>query len=486
MATNDHDVARPSSTSDDRSRFHAIADQVPEPLWIARSDGWTTWCNRRWVEFTGLDRADLLGYGWHGAIHPEDLEWMPERWHDALQQGGGYEAAFRVRHASGDYRWLLSRAAPITAPGFQDEWFGTCIDVTELRVEQDRSAALVEYLEGVFENSRDAMFMVDDDRRYVAVNTAAQHMLGVSPDEVLGAQLGDLSDQPAEAIDAAWKVLMERGTLRADWSFHQRAGEPPVTLDAVATSNVQPGRHLVTLRDVTEDRRAREELAARETRLRFLLDEMDRIREDERRRISGDIHDYSLQHVIAAQMTLEHAAGLDGAAQADARRRAQALLEDAVSSTRRILQGLTPLHTEHQSLGDAISTQVHEAQEEQATLITCDVELPVQVGEELQLVALRVVREAVINACKHADADEIRVTGRIKGDRALVSVVDDGRGFDPSASRESAATEGMGLALMRERVRAIAGEMTISSAAEVGTTVLLEFPLPADAGGPAA
>jgi len=90
---------------------------------------------------------------------------------------------------------------------------------------------------------------------------------------------------------------------------------------------------------------------------------------------------------------------------------------------------------------------------------------------EIQLI--RVIQEALSNVRKHAGAERARVRLRREGGRALVSVEDDGRGFDPTAAPASGH---FGLATMRERTQIVGGELSVESAPGQGTRVVVSLP----------
>ena len=87
-----------------------------------------------------------------------------------------------------------------------------------------------------------------------------------------------------------------------------------------------------------------------------------------------------------------------------------------------------------------------------------------------EIAVFRIVQEALHNALRHAEAGEVRVEVRRRGHRLLLTVADDGRGFDPRAAR------GLGLASMRERADAVDADLTVESAPGSGTRVRLEVP----------
>ncbi|WP_252181492.1 sensor histidine kinase, partial [Geobacillus thermoleovorans] len=103
----------------------------------------------------------------------------------------------------------------------------------------------------------------------------------------------------------------------------------------------------------------------------------------------------------------------------------------------------------------------------------------VHIGEEIRLpsrmeaAVFRLVQESVQNALKHAEARHIDVKMEVTCHHLLVSVKDDGKGFDPSVKKENA----FGLIGMRERVELLGGTLDIRSKIGSGTTVFIRVPL---------
>ena len=94
--------------------------------------------------------------------------------------------------------------------------------------------------------------------------------------------------------------------------------------------------------------------------------------------------------------------------------------------------------------------------------------------EAVKLALFRLVQEALQNALRHANAEELTVTLTREGDVALLRVEDDGRGFD----RDAAGWKpGLGLASMRERVHLLGGQFTILSVPGRGTVISASLPL---------
>lgn len=114
-------------------RFEAIANSVDQMIWSTRADGFHDYYNERWYEFTGVPGGSTDGERWNDMFHPGDQDRAWERWRHSLDTGEPYHIEYRLRHHSGEYRWVLGRAQCVReASGAITRWFGTCTDIQEL------------------------------------------------------------------------------------------------------------------------------------------------------------------------------------------------------------------------------------------------------------------------------------------------------------------------------------------------------------------
>ena len=127
--------------------------------------------------------------------------------------------------------------------------------MAELEAARMRSDAA---FRAVFEVALDAMLIADDSGRCLDVNPAACALFGTSRDELLAGGAVELGAD-REAATRAWTELIAGGTWRGEWQLRRADGEARA-VEAHARANILPGQHLAILRDVTDERRAREEL----------------------------------------------------------------------------------------------------------------------------------------------------------------------------------------------------------------------------------
>src|SRR5262249_3846774 len=119
-------------TNEAASLYRLIADSIPHMVWVARADGGLDFFNRRCHEYSGLDHAELAGWGWKCVIHPDDWDRCLAAWTRALQTGERYDIEYRSRRRDGVYRWHHGTAVPLRdAAGHPLRWFGTCTDIED-------------------------------------------------------------------------------------------------------------------------------------------------------------------------------------------------------------------------------------------------------------------------------------------------------------------------------------------------------------------
>jgi PAS domain S-box-containing protein len=124
-------------------QFRAMADLLPQLVWLTDRHGGTIWYNRRWHEFTGATLEEMEGWGWTTAVHPDHAARVTEGFRRAWDAGADWEDTYPLRRFDGEYRWFLSRAAPLrNAEGRLIRWFGTNTDITD-RIEAERLQELL-------------------------------------------------------------------------------------------------------------------------------------------------------------------------------------------------------------------------------------------------------------------------------------------------------------------------------------------------------
>ncbi|WP_176556194.1 PAS domain-containing protein [Rubellimicrobium rubrum] len=138
------EIAARAALAESEAKFRTIANAMPQMVWSTRPDGYHDFYNDRWYEFTGVPAGSTDGEGWNDMFHPSDQEQARARWSHSLTTGEPYEIEYRLRHRSGQYRWVLGRALPVRdEAGRIVRWMGTCTDIEDQkRIEAELAEAL--------------------------------------------------------------------------------------------------------------------------------------------------------------------------------------------------------------------------------------------------------------------------------------------------------------------------------------------------------
>jgi two-component system sensor histidine kinase UhpB len=237
-------------------------------------------------------------------------------------------------------------------------------------------------------------------------------------------------------------------------------------------------------RDVTELRRAMDELGAARERLQGLSRRLLEVQESERKSLARELHDDIGQTLTALKLNLEALQrGRDGAANG-------ARVQEALETTRHTLErvrqlslSLRPLQLDDLGLAAALRSHL----DRQAALggFAPHPEIqdfPARLPPEVETACFRVAQEAVNNIVRHARAQNVWLQLALDAGRLSLTVRDDGAGFDvEAAQRRAALGESLGVVSMSERAALARGTLRIESAPGMGTTVVAAFPLAQEA-----
>ncbi|MEJ2696184.1 MAG: PAS domain S-box protein [Candidatus Sulfobium sp.] len=115
-------------------QFRTVADAIPQLCWTADADGYITWYNKRWYEYTGTTPEQMEGWGWQMVHDPEVLPEVMEKWKESIASGEPFEMEFPIRGADGIFRTFLTRILPLKdTSGRVLKWFGTNTDISTLK-----------------------------------------------------------------------------------------------------------------------------------------------------------------------------------------------------------------------------------------------------------------------------------------------------------------------------------------------------------------
>jgi PAS domain S-box-containing protein len=332
-----------------------------------------------------------------------------------------------------------------------------------MRVREARHAAILE-------SSLDCIITIDDRGRVLEFNSAAEETFGFRAEEAIGREMAELIVPPQlrDQHRAGFARYLHTGEARILGSRLEITGvradgsEFPVELTITRIRLDGPPVFTGYLRDITERRRAEEELRASRVRLVGAQDA-------ERRRLERNLHDGAQQRLVSLALTLrlarEQISEPDGEG-LELLDRAGEELSLALEELRELARGIHPAVLSERGLGPALDGVVARAPVPVEVTALPDSRLP----EPVEAAAYYVICEALVNVARYANASRATVSVSSVDGRALVEVSDDGVGGADAA-------KGTGLRGLADRVEALGGRLELESKPQGGTRVRGEIPL---------
>ena len=127
-------------------RFQLMADSAPVLIWMSDTTKACTWFNRPWLQFTGRDLDQELGFGWTENVHLDDLDRCMQTYTRHFDARETFRMEYRLRRQDGAWRWVINTAIPLIEGAAQpfSGYIGSCIDITEFKQAAEEREALLQ------------------------------------------------------------------------------------------------------------------------------------------------------------------------------------------------------------------------------------------------------------------------------------------------------------------------------------------------------
>lgn len=271
--------------AESEARHRLLVESWAQAVWETDAAGLVVADSPSWRAYTGQSLEEWLGYGWLGAIHPDDRAYAEKHWRDATAARSLVDAEFRLRAADGGWRWTNVRAAPVlAADGTVEKWAGINIDIdARKRAEAALRESEARY-RSLFDNMAEGLTLCgvvrDDEGRvvdqlYLDLNPAVEQQLGIGRDVFVGRRLSQIA--PRADFDA-WMPIHRRVAETGEPWIGERHSELTGRWYEMSVYRSGEDRLSVFSRDVTERKRAEILLRESEERQAFLLRFSDALR----------------------------------------------------------------------------------------------------------------------------------------------------------------------------------------------------------------
>jgi PAS domain S-box-containing protein len=445
--------------------FRALVEHSPDLVVRYNPDCRRTYANPAAARALGAGEPGLLG------SKPTDLtDEMP------LEQAAMYEGSLQRVFAGGDQasvdvaigeaniqvrlvpeRGLDGKVASVLAIGR---------DVTEIIDTQRRLTTLLD-------NLPDMVVRFDREGRYLYVNPAVTKVFAMPAEQFRGKTIGELGLDPDGSLDGALKRAIDEAAPNLLEVFWQSPdGERCFEVRHVPELDDRGG--VATVLGIAREITARKRV---EHLVRDLGFRREAAREEERKYIARELHDELGQILSALRfevsvLRMRFAPSTPGIAERAASM--LALVDSLIRLQRDLVSSLRPAVLD-MGIVAALEWLVGEFSERSG--IECELHLSeaqIELDADRTTVVFRIVQESLTNVARHAHASRAQVTVERLSDTYVISVVDDGRGFDPQAPRNP---KSLGLVGLQERAQMLGGQLEVRGGrGSGGAAIVVSFP----------
>jgi len=350
---------------------------------------------------------------------------------------------------------------------------------TQLEITQQELKTSEERYRQLFENAHDGIWIHDLEGNFVTANRATEIMTGYTREELYKLNVKSfLSD---ESLDLAHRIrskLLDNESVEQPYEQRVFRRDGSEAYLQIATSVVmdkgKPVGFQHIARDITEQRRMNENL-------RFYLQQATRAQEEERKRISHELHDDTIQALIVLSRQLDALASDGKGLSEEVHLRLEELwkrTDSVLQGVRRLSQDLRPAALDRLGLLSAVEWLASEVTKysgivTRVNMVGKEHRLP----EEVAIALFRVTQEALRNVWRHSGATNAEITIDFSDTRTKIMVSDNGKGFILTGKVGDLAKHGkFGLVGMQERAQLVGGMLTVQSALAGGTSITVEAP----------
>jgi len=458
-------------------RIRLIINTIPTLAWSLRPDGIVDFVNQRWLEYTGLTLEQELAEPTR-PVHPEDLARVMEKWRADMAAGQPSEDEIRLQRADEAYRWFLVRTAPLRDErGNVVKWFGVSIDIDDRKRVESQIRLLLDAIP-------QQIWSGPPDGTLDYCNARWRSFMGLELEELRGAGWQRmLHPDDRERVLKAWHESVTNATPYEQEERHRRAdgqyrwflarGVPLRGTDG------QIVRWYGTNTDIEDRKHAEEELQR-------LSGELLQSQDEERRRISRDLHDSTGQDLAALTADLSQ---LGASIPSSARKlralasRCQELAEKCIREVRTQSYLIFPPMLDETGLADAIRHFVGGFTDRSGIKVGLEVNAHFgRMRGDIELALFRVVQESLTNVHRHSGSLRAKILLDRGSNYVTVEVSDTGQGTSGrnlKTNRGMPFQIGVGISSMTERVKLVGGRLDIISGTS-GTTVRATIPIVAE------
>ncbi|RZM18624.1 MAG: PAS domain-containing protein, partial [Pedobacter sp.] len=467
----------------ERLKFAGFFNQAPIGYFVLNYIGAIEEANQSGAELLKTTTKSIIGERFQSFISPQDLESFYHFLHAMKDEGKrqNFETKLSLDQDKEIYTRMEGIAVPNELPD-KNQYYITVVDVTESKLAEQQLLDTSERLKITLSASSTGTWTMESGKHKIFLDDFSCLVLNVKP--------GEFDGNIYKVIELAHPD--DRQRLR-DAFFSPEGNGNKIELEFQLTAKDGKGKTIYALGHRVESRQetnyfagilmdvtlrktlARQAEDAQEESQRLILSTTFRAQEKERDRISSALHDSICQILYGIRLNLQHISmsGLSAEMQT-----INSLLDQAIQETREISYELTPSVLRDFGFAAGIK-EISQRFSGRTIDITVDIDEALNdLPEDTQLYLFRIVQELINNCLKHSGAKTLKI--QIHADENWINLItiDDGRGFDlENLNKNHKSLSGNGIRNMYKRAMDLGGKLTIVSAPQKGTVILLVFNL---------
>lgn len=321
----------------------------------------------------------------------------------------------------------------------------------------------------IVETAHDALIILDGDGNIRLANPATRSIFGWQPESLHGRYFSILF--PPESKENVQLAAFIRDDAAAELELTEAFGRKtdgslfPVRISANKKEYGHGKWCTLMIQDLSH-------LRAAERKIRSLSRRLLEIQDIERDQISRDLHDSLGSTLVGLKLQVQSLIAQCPEAAGILRQQVVQNFNEAIEQTRNLSRLLSPFSVRHLDLGAALKQLAQSFSSSPEVNVTAEIGTKNRtLSPSARIQAYRIAQEAVQNAVKHSGARNINIVLAQNGTELVMSIQDDGQGFDPDR-----AVDGQGLVTMAERAAIIPGVLTVHTMPGKGTEVKLVIP----------
>ncbi|MGH8687737.1 MAG: PAS domain-containing sensor histidine kinase [Burkholderiales bacterium] len=477
----------PSAAGDDASWFRLIAESADDFIAVLDRDGKRLYANPALARVLGpaRSRPGSLSFG---DVHPEDRKAIERLFEQTVADGKARRGEFRFELTDGTVRYVESQGNTICdASGCVSKVVVVSRDVTDRRHTEDRLRRREMQLQAAQELAILGSWEIDIPSGDIRWSPELRRIFGVDDGFQPGVEssMALVHPEDREEFARATAVALEQGLVYDKPYRIVRPDGGVRTLFASGRAEVDDAGALVRLvgvcQDITDRKWIEERARTTAERLRAVSHRLVEVQESERRLLARELHDRVGQSLTALGLNLKVvAADVPAEVKPELSARLEEcmdLVEETVAAMRGVMGELRPQAIDEYGLVAALRAFARPfAARTGIHVSVAGEDRPDHVPKTVELAMFRIAQEALNNVAKHSRATAVEVSCRGVGARTVLSLQDDGIGFDAEQAAGAGAKARWGLVIMRERAEAVGAKFSIVSAPQRGARVVVDYP----------